>query len=181
MELHAACLKNENIEQDKHLLFAFELLPTLISNTNTIDKNEMESNTNTTLLAPFSPEIDCNIVLNDVTNSKFLYPPLTDYSLISEECSKSEPSLSVFRPIEDIKPTKSATIINIGMVLAQSFRPDILGINRMDNNVYKDTELCDDPNWWISPEYYYNNNNDTNKSGIEFNYDPSFVDYGVII
>ena len=61
---------------------------------------------------------------------------------------------------------------------------DELGIDQSDNFAAQDPELCLDPNWWLSEDYNY-----TSKSGytlqtsklIEFEYDPSFIEYGVMI
>ena len=71
----------------------------------------------------------------------------------------------------NIQELKSESISNL------TLKPDVLGINRMDNNVYKDNELGidDDGDWWVSAEYYYVSEE------IDFDYDPSFVYYGILI
>ena len=92
------------------------------------------------------------------------------------ECAKQCQHPEYNRPVHDKNINsmdKSESIICIQ--IDQSFKPDILGINRMDNNVHHDTELYDDNNWWIS-EAYYNFDDE-----IEFEYDLNFVDYGVIV
>ena len=68
--------------------------------------------------------------------------------------------------------------------IQQTFRTDKLGINRIDNNVYRDKMLLNDCaddgecGWWIDQIYYHNDN-----CKINFQYDPSpsFVYYGVAI
>eukprot|EP01084_Bolivina_argentea_P175908 304515_1 len=52
--------------------------------------------------------------------------------------------------------------------------PDELGVNRMDNNVHKDTSTFLHDGWWVSQDYYCDNT-------IDFEYDPTFVYYGVEI
>ena len=63
--------------------------------------------------------------------------------------------------------------------IARTFMPDKLGINRVNNNVYKDDILLKDSNngWWIDQIYYVQ----TSKTEIDFQYDPSFIYYGVAV
>ena len=60
------------------------------------------------------------------------------------------------------------------------FEPDELGIDRMDNNVYKDCYLLFDDinNWWVDKVYY---DNIADRQAIDFSYEESFVYYGVIV
>ena len=108
-------------------------------------------------------------------NTKLFY---SDKSIHHNEknnhCKKSQCSVSL------CKATNSERI-------AQTFLRDKLGINRMDNNVYKDDILLNDSNnnnnnnnddgWWIDEIYYVQ----TSKTDIDFEYDPSFIYYGVEI
>ena len=61
------------------------------------------------------------------------------------------------------------------------FEPDELGINRMDNNIYKDCDLSvfdTIDGWWVDKVYY---DNIQQQPVIDFEYDESFVYYGVIV
>ena len=76
---------------------------------------------------------------------------------------------------------------------------DILGIDQTDNYVHCDNQLINDAgNWWIAKEYFINdtnqkidnqdesdcdqeNNNQECCSYLDFEYDASFIDYGVCV
>lgn len=126
------------------------------------DETELDTNV---ISFPFSPEIDCNIVLHDIPKDVPKWIPI------------STMSISEYTKTKESETLKSESIIGIGMDLAESFKPDILGIDRKDNNSYKDIELCKDSNWWVCQEYYH----DDDEIDITFDYDFTFVDYGVAI
>lgn len=78
-----------------------------------------------------------------------------------------------------------------GLVQHTLFKPDILGIDRTDNNVHLDPQSFynsdsddneDINDWWVSSDYYGNyNNDDDDTTKIDWIYDDEFVFYGVIV
>jgi len=58
----------------------------------------------------------------------------------------------------------------------KAFEPDVLDIDRKDNNSYRDNDLCDDDNWWLNGAYF-----DDTQLEFEYDPDPEFIYYGVEI
>ena len=56
----------------------------------------------------------------------------------------------------------------------KAFEPDLLNIDRKDNNSYRDEDICDDENWWMSGAYF-------DDAQLEFLHDPHFIYYGIKI
>ena len=56
----------------------------------------------------------------------------------------------------------------------KAFEPDLLNIDRKDNNSYRDEDICDDEDWWMSGAYF-------DDVQLEFEYDPQFIYHGVEI
>ena len=102
---------------------------------------------------------------------------------------------------KSIKSIKSIQSVE-SLSMLKSFGQDELGINRADNNSFRDDQLSQDPDWWISSDYYHQshltkhdhhtdydddqtsndaNDNDDSLLIIDWVYHPRFVDYGVLI
>lgn len=126
-------------------------------------------------------------------NKKAIYSQLSDLDEGSNLFQQYSYSPDIKRDNELSFPCKAESKLDISVI----FKPDELGINRMDNCVYKDIELLNDDlqGWWVDIVYYHNNNNDNHNGSnnkividgdvdefdIDFDYDSSFVDYGVLV
>jgi len=133
-------------------------------------------------------------------NKKAIYSQISDLDQGTNLIEQYSYSPDIKRENELSFTCKAESKLDISVI----FQPDELGINRMDNYVYKDIQLLNDDSsgWWVDAVYYDNNNysnnnivvdgnsanteNDENNESndefdIDFDYDSSFVDYGVLI
>ena len=132
-----------------------------------MDINNVEDERkNKTALALF-PRLDIGIYSNQS------FPYLSD---TNKESSSIDTITET--PSDDHKFISSNNQILDDMSLMKTYCVDELGINRSDNNSFRDNELFNDPNWWISKDYFMDNQD---KYVIDFEYHTSVIDYGVLI
>lgn len=135
----------------------------------TESETDIASDTNNYLTAPKQNNMEHNLYKNYSTSN------ITNVTRISSSClSSTSTQLSQTPSIKN----------NNGISLMKIYCQDELGINRSDNHSYRDFEMSQDANWWVSGDYFIGDSDDDDTDlelAIDYEYHTSVIDYGVLI